>query len=102
MFNVILSNGQRSTQRDQGTTYFTHMLPKDAHKLIRSAEIYYNTSCIWGFHFFDQNHSLIWKIGRIDPDMKVETVLLAEKEVIIGVVARLLLGKESMFTNWQF
>ena len=39
-FNIILSNGQRSTQRDEkDPTNFTHMMPVGADRKIRSVDI---------------------------------------------------------------
>ena len=46
-FNFILSNGARSWQRDykyrtdESCEYFTHMMPKDAHKKIKMVDIYF-------------------------------------------------------------
>jgi hypothetical protein len=45
-FNFIFSNGSRSTGRDKGYEYETHMMSEGAHKSIRSARIYYKLSCI--------------------------------------------------------
>ncbi len=43
-FNFILSNGDRSAQRDENwPTQYTFMIPEDALKKIRSVEIYHNT-----------------------------------------------------------
>ncbi len=64
------------------------MIPADAHNKIRSVTIY-NGFCIAGFSFFDKNGALLWKIGDTDPGYEYETVVLAENEVIVGVVAKL-------------
>ncbi len=46
-FNFILSNGDRSSQIDRGfQTKYTHMIPADAHKKIRSVIIHYDILCI--------------------------------------------------------
>ncbi len=63
------------------------MIPTDALNKIRSVIIHYNR-CILGFSFFDKDGVLLWEIGRIDSEYKKETVLLAENEVIVGVVAK--------------
>ena len=64
------------------------MMPDGAHRKIRSVKINYS-SYIRGFNFFDKDGTLLWKIGSILPWFKVETVELAENEVIIGVVAKI-------------
>ncbi len=63
LFNFILSNGTRSTQRDEGETYYDHMIARDALHKIRSVTIYYGKLCIWSFCFFDKDGALLWKIG---------------------------------------
>jgi len=63
-FNFILSNGTRSTQRDEGLeTDHTHMIPKDVINKIRSVAIIHNTYCIYSFSFFDKDGALLWEIG---------------------------------------
>ena len=105
-FNIILSNGQRSTQRDEEKpTNFTHMMPVGADRKIRSVDIYNykgKTEFIVGFQFFDKDRKLIWQIGAIDSDNVVKTVLIAENEVIVGVIAKQSIGSQSMYTDWQF
>ncbi len=89
LFNFILSNGTRSTQRDGVHTYYDIMLPADALNKIRSVIIHYY-NIIKGFSFFDKDGAPLWKIGYYSDDwLKHETVLLAENEVIVGVVAKL-------------
>jgi hypothetical protein len=39
LLNFILSNGNKTHQRDVGRTYSTHVMPKDANKRIRSVDI---------------------------------------------------------------
>ncbi len=75
------------------------MLPPDSHKRIRSVRIHHN-SYIGGFKFFDKEGALLWEIGKIDTGMKVKTVLLAENEVIVGVVAKLLKGWQSLYSHF--
>ncbi len=43
-FNWMLSNGDRSTQRDKGHTYYDHMIPADALKKIRRVTIYHHNA----------------------------------------------------------
>ena len=95
-FNFILSNGNRSTQKDKGKTYYDNMIPADTLHKIRSVKIYYPIypdSCIYCFCFFDKDGALLWEIG--DTTQKyysAVTVLLEENEVIVGVVAKLYPG----------
>ncbi len=77
------------------------MIPTDALNKIRSVTIHYYGH-IKGFSFFDKDGSLLWKIGITNPVYKVDTVLLEENEVIIGVVAKLLPGYQSFNTDLQF
>ncbi len=93
-FNFILSNGTRSTQRDElWPTDYSFMIPADALHKIRSANIYnYNGDYIVGFKFFDKDGALLWEHGLICTDYENKTVVLEENEVIVGVVAKLLPG----------
>ena len=77
-FNFILSNGTRSTQRDEDyPTKYTHMIPADALNRIRSITIHYHENYrITGFSFFDKDGALLWRIGDIISLYDVETVLL--------------------------
>jgi hypothetical protein len=101
-FNFILSNGTRSTQSDEKyLTDHTHMIPSDAIKRIRSVKIYYlYNRCICGFSFFDKDGELIWEIGNTGSRCFKETVLLADSEVIVGVVAKLYPDYQSVFTDF--
>ncbi len=100
LFNFIMSNGSNSTQRDARVTYSTHMMPDGGANRIRSVDIHH-FGYIWGFSFFDKDHSLIWKIGfTTDSKISVETVALAENEVIVGVVCKLYSGYHSMYTDF--
>ncbi len=102
-FNFILSNGTRSTQKDDGYTYYDHIIPADALNKIRSVTIYYYEyrNCIAGFSFFDKDGALLWEIGwTTHLELKKETVLLEENEVIVGVVAKLLPGWLSAYTDF--
>ncbi len=103
-FNWILSNGHRSQQRDANyPTKYTFMMPEGSHKMIRSVNIHYGAAYITGFSFFDKEGALLYKIGYTTYSrLKVKIVLLAENEVIIGVVAKLWGVKQSRYTDFQF
>ncbi len=78
------------------------MMPERSHKKIRSVNIHYG-SCIHGFSFLDKEGTLLWEIGDTDSDWDdVDTVLLAENEVIVGVVAKLSSVCQSSYTSFQF
>ncbi len=75
-YNFILSNGTRSTQRDDwAPTKYTHMMPADALNKIRSVTIHYEEWII-GFSIFDKDGALLWKIGRTITGLSKETVML--------------------------
>ncbi len=101
LFNFILSNGTRSTQKDKWPTDYTFMIPKDALNKIRSVTINHNMQSIFGFEFFDKDGALLWDTGYTYTSRK-ETVLLEENEVIVGVVAKLYPGYLSAYTDFQF
>ena len=104
-FNFILSNGTRSTQRDEKyPTKYTQMIPAGALNRIRSANIHHYNHHIQGFSFFDKDGALLWEIGEIYSGWSTEneTVLLAENEVIVGVAAKLCPGYQSLYTDFQF
>ncbi len=69
------------------------------HTKIRSVSIHYGW-CISGFSFFDNNKKLLWKIGLTGSSLKVETVELEKNEGIVGVVAKLKRGWQSMYTDF--
>ncbi len=100
-FNWILSNGDRSQQRDRrAPTIFTHMFPAGSHKKIRSVNIHYHDpECIYGFSFYDKEGALLWKIWDTTY-ARVKTVLLEENEVIVGVVAKFFEGWQSWYTDF--
>jgi hypothetical protein len=100
-FNFILSNGTRSTQRDEDApTEFDYFIPADALKRIRSVTIHYS-GAIYGFSFFDKGWALLWEIGNnTESYFKEETVLLEENEVFVGVVAKLLPWNQSAYTDF--
>ncbi len=76
------------------------MMPKDAPKMIRSINIHH-LNHIFGFSFFDKEGAQLWKIGYTTwSGLKVETVLIEENEVIIGVIAKLLDGYQSFYTEF--
>jgi hypothetical protein len=102
-FKFILSNEDRSNQRDKHTTYSDHMLPVSSHYKITSVRIHYHYPYnITGFKFLDKEGALLWKIGETHIPCRVETVLIGENEVIFGVVAKLMRGYQSKYTDWQF
>ncbi len=61
--NFILSNGDRSKQRDDCHKTESHMMPAYALNKIRSVTIYYINRCILGFSFFDKDGKRLWKHG---------------------------------------
>jgi hypothetical protein len=77
------------------------MIPKDALKKIKSVTIYY-WDVIGGFVFYDNEHKLIWKIGMIEPNWNKATVVLADSEVIVGLVCKLAPGWNSRYSDFQF
>ena len=101
IFNFILSNGTRSAQRDEGYTYYDHMMPADAHNKIRSVTIYHDEKGINGFKFFDKDGALLWDVGYTTWSEKIkETVVLGENEVIVGVSAKLFGDWQSKYTDF--
>ena len=80
------------------------MIPTDALKKIRSVTIHYKKyDYIAGFSFFDKDWALLWKIGDTTSSwLRAEIVVLAEDEIIIGVVAKLIPYAQSMYSDFQF
>ncbi len=70
--------------------------------IIRLVIICHDNENIMGFSFFDKEGALLWKIGLIEPWLNGKTVELADNELIIGVVAKLRLGCQSIYTDFQF
>ena len=69
--------------------------------LRRSVSINHYYSLITGFHFFDKDGLLTYKIGGTKNEyLKAEKVLIAENEVIVGVVCKLHPGDQSCFTDF--
>ena len=65
-WNFILSNGQRSTQRDEDwPTNYTFKMSEGAEKMIKQVKIYDYDGMITGFMFLDKDNNKIWKIGKI-------------------------------------
>ncbi len=95
----MLSNGAQSTQRDETKpTDHSFMIPANALHKIRSVTIhYYSDSHIYGFSFFDKNGKWLWDIGVTGEGI---TVLLAENEVIVGVVAKMHPEYQSVYTDF--
>ncbi len=75
------------------------MISDDALNKIRSVTIKY-TDRIHGFSFFDKDGVEIWEHGDTRSWLKKETVVLAENEVIVGVVAKLVLDRQSSYTDF--
>ncbi len=85
----FLSNGDTSQQRDErGPTGYVFLMPAGSPNKIRSVSIYYGIY-IQGFSFFDKEGALLWGIGNTESYRPAETVLIAENEMIIGVVCKL-------------
>ncbi len=95
---MILSNGDKTSQRDKGVTYYTHMIPKGSHKKIRSVQIYNYDDAITGFSFFDKDKLPIWKIGSTA--IARSTVEIAVDEVIFGVACKLYKDYQSRFSDF--
>ncbi len=78
------------------------MIPADALNKIRSVKIYYGFGFSCGFSFFDKDGAILWKIGYINSGLKYVTVILAENEVIVGVLAKFYPAQQSKYTDFQF
>ncbi len=78
------------------------MIPTDALSRIRSVNIRYDSlNCICGFSFFDKDGELLWKIGFLTGEgCSLETVMLAEHEVIVGVVAKPWEGYQTLYSDF--
>ena len=76
------------------------MIPAYAISRIRSVTIHYLVH-IDGFSFLDKDGLPLWKIGFTDSsEWGRSEVLLAENEVIIGVVCKLYPGEQSTYTDF--
>ena len=64
------------------------MMPEGAYKKIRSVRIYDNDISIIGFCFFDKDGKLIWTIGDNYYEYDMQTVLIKDNEVIVGIKAK--------------
>lgn len=62
------------------------MMPDDAHLRIKTVDVFFGGR-IYGFKFFDRNHDLIFEIGFTRAS-DMETIVLDDMEVIVGVVAK--------------
>jgi hypothetical protein len=75
------------------------MMPEGGHKRIKSIDIIYSHNrMIYGFQFFDKDNTFIWQIGKTGSN--VETVVLSDNEVIVGIVAKLFPGLQSAYTDF--
>ncbi len=79
---------------------YTHMLPADALNKISHVTIRHLNDFIYSFSFFDKEWELLWEIGEIKSGFNKETVDIAENEVIVGVVAKLLNSLQSCYTDF--
>ncbi len=79
------------------------MMPEGADKKIRSVNIYYDWR-IASFKFFDKDKLPIWEIGWTcdfkTSSRESRTVMLAENEFIIGVVAKPHQTWQSSYTDF--
>ncbi len=70
------------------------------HRSIRSVDIYiYYGGCVSGFAFFDENKFLLFEIGDTSV-LGGKTVVLGCEEVIVGVVAKLAYGFQSVYSDF--
>jgi hypothetical protein len=77
------------------------MIPANAIKKIRRVNIhFFGYHYITGLSFFDKGKKLLWKIGYINSRLDVETVVLEENEVIVGVSAKLHPDFQSSYTDF--
>jgi len=76
------------------------MIPADALNKIKSVTIHHIYVHITGFSFFDKDGALLWKIGSTWPLLRVETVLIADNEVIVGVKAKLIVDFECCYSDF--
>ncbi len=76
------------------------MMPEASHKMIRSVYIHYHHNYITGFKFYDKDKKLILEIGDTWEGLWVKKVLIAENEVIVGVVCKLYPGRQSMYSDF--
>ena len=77
------------------------MMENEAHRKIRSVKIYWDNFSMNSLIFFDKDGKELWKIGTFFYADIVETVDVAENEVIIGLVARLKFHNHSELTDFQ-
>ena len=87
-FNWINSNYDKSEQVDiDYPTTNTQLMPVGAYKRIKSVDIVFNNNrCISGFQFYDKENKFIWMTGTMGSNC--QTVVLADHEVIVGIVAK--------------
>ncbi len=87
-------------QTDPGYKYTLFNMPEDTHKKTRKVQIYTNArfNNVSGFKFFDKNSVQLFQVGYIEEDFK--EVAIEENQQIIGIVARLLPGFNSLYTDF--
>ena len=66
---------------------------------IRSLDIYYD-DIIRGFQFLDKEGKIVFEIGYTPGHFANNSVMLAENEVIVGVVAYLVPGFQTTYNNF--
>ena len=55
---------------------------------------------IEGFSFYDKDDKLLYTVGNSGRSYNRETVIIAENEIMIGVIATLHPGLETGFSNF--
>ncbi len=78
------------------------MMPSDAYKRIKTVNIYHNRCYIIDFQFFDKDQKVIFRLGETGSDYCVETIVLRDNEVIIGIIAKLYKDTQSTYSDFQF
>ncbi len=77
------------------------MISNWARNNTRRVDIHYDSDCIRGFTFLDNDGIRLFKIGSDDffrP--RWEIVMLAENEVIVGVIAKLAPDSQCRYTGF--
>ncbi len=86
-FNFIAGNGTHSRQDKEHLKFYTCLMPDDVPYKCKTVDVFHNNYKVIGFKFFDKYKNLVFEIGMTS-SWKV-AVVLAENEVIVGVVAKL-------------
>ena len=64
-------------------------MPRGTNSKVRFVKIYSIYGLITGLSFFDKDKEELFQVGHYNSNYKVDTVMVAENEVIIGFVAKL-------------